>query len=134
MNHYKVYRIFLFLTLLFFTTSCSTGNKKIRQNKLPIYQSGIAIEEKDEGNFFKVSLSPVFKFYDKFISPIDNRKCIFTPTCSAYSRQAIKKYGFLRGYVLTFARITRCNHSVFIKNRYPRSKENDIWKAYDPVK
>jgi len=78
--------------------------------------------------------SPRYSEYMINSSALLTIKCIFTPTCSAYSRQAFQKYGFSKGYILTFARITRCNPSVFIKNRYPHLKENDIWKAYDPLK
>ena len=35
-------------------------------------------------------------------------KCRFTPTCSAYGRIAIRRYGFLRGGAKTAARIARC--------------------------
>ncbi len=34
--------------------------------------------------------------------------CRFTPTCSAYGREAIRKYGFAKGASLTVWRIARC--------------------------
>jgi putative membrane protein insertion efficiency factor len=34
--------------------------------------------------------------------------CRFTPTCSAYGRGAISKYGFAKGSLLTAWRIARC--------------------------
>jgi putative membrane protein insertion efficiency factor len=34
--------------------------------------------------------------------------CRFTPTCSAYGREAIRKYGFAKGTSLTAWRIARC--------------------------
>ena len=34
--------------------------------------------------------------------------CRFKPTCSAYGRAAISKYGFAKGSVLTAWRIARC--------------------------
>jgi putative membrane protein insertion efficiency factor len=34
--------------------------------------------------------------------------CRFVPTCSAYGRQAIAKYGLLRGGAETAVRIARC--------------------------
>ena len=36
-------------------------------------------------------------------------RCLFTPTCSAYGREAIRRYGFPRGGYLTASRILRCN-------------------------
>jgi len=35
--------------------------------------------------------------------------CRFTPTCSEYGHQAVKKYGVLRGGLLTLWRVLRCN-------------------------
>ena len=34
--------------------------------------------------------------------------CRFTPTCSAYGREAIRKYGLAKGASLTAWRIARC--------------------------
>ncbi|OOE97819.1 membrane protein insertion efficiency factor YidD [Salinivibrio sp. IB643] len=38
-----------------------------------------------------------------------NIACNFEPSCSEYTRQAIEKYGTLRGWQLGLARIRRCN-------------------------
>ena len=35
-------------------------------------------------------------------------ECRFTPTCSAYGRESIRKYGFLLGSMRTAWRIARC--------------------------
>lgn len=35
--------------------------------------------------------------------------CKFTPTCSNYGIEAIKKYGSVKGSILTIKRIIRCN-------------------------
>jgi putative membrane protein insertion efficiency factor len=35
--------------------------------------------------------------------------CRFHPTCSAYGREAIRRYGLPRGGALAAARIVRCN-------------------------
>ena len=49
-----------------------------------------------------------------------NIKCKFYPTCSEYTKQAINKYGALKGTGLGIARFLRCN---------PFSKG-----GYDPLK
>ena len=61
--------------------------------------------------------------YQKYISPMNQHfhiKCKYTPTCSEYTRQAIEKYGALKGSFLGAKRILRCN---------PFSKG-----GYDPLK
>lgn len=35
--------------------------------------------------------------------------CRFYPSCSEYSKQAFKKYNFLKALFLSFYRIIRCN-------------------------
>lgn len=48
-------------------------------------------------------------FYQKFITPYTPPSCRFTPTCSEYARQALLKYGPLKGLALAVWRILRCN-------------------------
>lgn len=62
-------------------------------------------------------------FYQKNISlwlQSKNINCKFNPTCSEYTKQAIKKYGIIKGIMLGMCRILRCN---------PFSKG-----GYDPLK
>lgn len=47
--------------------------------------------------------------YRSFISPWLPRACRFTPTCSQYARQAVERYGVLRGSVLALRRLGRCH-------------------------
>ena len=49
------------------------------------------------------------KFYQYFISPMLGSNCNFTPTCSAYSIEALKKHGPVKGLLLSIWRILRCN-------------------------
>lgn len=56
----------------------------------------------------------------KLFKPFGIRVCRFEPYCSEYTYQAIDKYGIIKGILLGFWRILRCN---------PFSKG-----GYDPVK
>ncbi len=51
----------------------------------------------------------IIAFYRKFISPYKPRTCRFYPTCSAYSYEAISRYGAIRGGILSVKRILRCH-------------------------
>ena len=58
--------------------------------------------------FARVLLTPVY-IYRYSISPLLGVNCRFTPTCSAYTIEAIEKYGALRGGWLAVKRIVRCH-------------------------
>lgn len=48
-------------------------------------------------------------FYRKYISPFIPNRCRFYPTCSAYSLESLKKYGAIKGSLLTLYRVLRCH-------------------------
>jgi len=50
----------------------------------------------------------LIKLYQAFLSPLFGAKCRFTPTCSAYGAEAIKKYGPFKGGWMALKRIGRC--------------------------
>ncbi|MBK7849885.1 MAG: membrane protein insertion efficiency factor YidD [Bacteroidetes bacterium] len=62
---------------------------------------------------FKNILAKLFilliRFYQGAISPLLRPSCRFTPTCSEYGKQAIRKYGPFKGGYLTLRRISRCH-------------------------
>lgn len=65
----------------------------------------------------------IINWYQKNISmwlDSKNIKCKYYPTCSEYTKQAIEKYGALKGIFLGGVRILKCN---------PFSKG-----GYDPLK
>ena len=49
------------------------------------------------------------RFYQGAISPYTPASCRYIPTCSAYAREAIEKYGPRRGAYLAARRILRCH-------------------------
>jgi len=57
----------------------------------------------------KYILLGIIKFYQKVISPLKPPRCRFYPTCSAYSYEAVKKFGFFKGGYLSHRRIFSCH-------------------------
>ena len=49
------------------------------------------------------------RFYQRYISPLKPPTCRFTPTCSTYAIEAIRKHGPFQGFALAVWRILRCN-------------------------
>ncbi len=63
-------------------------------------------------NFYQKHISKLFSFF--------GIKCKYYPSCSEYTKQAIMKYGCIKGSFIGIKRILRCN---------PFSKG-----GYDPLK
>lgn len=49
------------------------------------------------------------KFYRLCISPFTPASCRYTPTCSEYALEALRRYGPLKGGWLTIKRLSRCH-------------------------
>ena len=47
--------------------------------------------------------------YRKGLSPLLPAACRFYPSCSAYTEEAIQKYGILKGVFYGLRRIARCH-------------------------
>lgn len=58
--------------------------------------------------FSKIFLVIIW-FYRVAISPLLGANCRYTPTCSAYSTEAIKKHGPWKGGWLAIKRISSCH-------------------------
>ena len=54
------------------------------------------------------------KGYKYLISPLLGNSCRYLPTCSEYSIEALKTYGFLRGCYLSLKRIFSCHPIKFL--------------------
>lgn len=51
----------------------------------------------------------IIKAYQKYISPLLAPSCRFSPTCSAYTYQSIKKYGLIKGIWRGVLRLLKCH-------------------------
>lgn len=53
-------------------------------------------------------LLPIY-FYKGAISPLTPPSCRFTPSCSTYAVEALRRHGPVKGLYLTIRRILRCH-------------------------
>ena len=60
-------------------------------------------------NIFTYSLIQLIKCYKFLISPLLGQSCKYLPTCSEYSIEALKTYGFFKGLFLSIKRILSCH-------------------------
>jgi hypothetical protein len=47
--------------------------------------------------------------YQKYLSPFLAPSCRFSPSCSSYAIEALRKYGVMKGLWLTVLRLCKCH-------------------------
>ena len=57
----------------------------------------------------KKLLIKLIEFYQKHISVYLGKNCIYTPTCSQYTKEAILEFGAIKGSFMGLKRILRCH-------------------------
>ena len=60
-------------------------------------------------NILTYILIKLIKIYKFFISPLLGQSCRYFPTCSEYSIEALKTFGFFKGLLLSIKRILSCH-------------------------
>ena len=66
----------------------------------------------------------IIKGYKFLISPLLGNNCRYLPTCSEYSIDALKEYGFFKGLLISIKRILSCHPIKFLGGG----------EGFDPVK
>ena len=75
-------------------------------------------------NILSYVLIKFIKSYKFLISPLLGNSCRYLPTCSEYSIEALKTFGFLKGSYLSLKRILSCHPIKFLGGG----------EGFDPVK
>ena len=75
-------------------------------------------------NIFTKLLIKIIKGYKYLISPLIGQSCRYLPTCSEYSIDALKEFGFIKGLLLSVKRILSCHPIEFLGGG----------EGFDPVK
>ena len=60
-------------------------------------------------NILSYILIKLIKCYKYLISPLFGQSCRYLPTCSEYSIEALRTYGFFKGLFLSTKRILSCH-------------------------
>ena len=78
---------------------------------------------------FKTVFTGVIRFYQLFISTQDMPACNFRPSCSGFGMASIRRFGAVRGILLTADRLQRCNGVS--TSRYQRDDRSQ--RFMDPI-
>lgn len=78
-------------------------------------RAGKGLLSKNSGTSFSMGFSikniilSGIEIYRHALSPYLGASCRFTPTCSAYSKEAIERYGVGKGIFLSIKRLLKCH-------------------------
>ena len=75
-------------------------------------------------NIFTNFLIKLIKGYKYLVSPLVGHSCRYLPTCSQYSIDALKEFGFFKGLFISIKRILSCHPIKFLGGG----------EGFDPVK
>ena len=120
-------KILIFLAMAPLFTSCGHWTDAPKN----INPATIRLERLDETNVFS---SPTRRLYSRYLNSLGGVRhgsCPMFPSCSQYSKQAIKKFGVLIGWVMTFDRLLRCGRDE--TSRAPSIFIHGAWRSWDPV-
>jgi hypothetical protein len=57
----------------------------------------------------KRGLLHLLRGYQRYVSPYLSPSCRFTPSCSEYTRQAVERYGVVKGLWMGVKRLGHCH-------------------------
>ncbi len=63
---------------------------------------------------FTLIIIKLIQGYKYLISPVIGHSCRYLPTCSEYSIDALKEFGFFKGLFLSIKRILSCHPIKFL--------------------
>lgn len=98
----------------------------------PVFNSqdaGLKLIESAQNSLFN-PFAFLVKGFQKLISPVDGDRCNMYPTCSAYSVDAFRKHGTIKGLLLT---VDRLLHEPDEHDFAPIIIKHGVYRYYDPV-
>jgi len=72
------------------------------------------------------------RLFQRKVSPVDGPSCSFSPTCSAYAMEAVRKHGLLAAIPMAAERVMR-DHRPQNPDRYSLVEQDGTFYYHDPV-
>lgn len=109
----------LFLTVIIFTlfTHDYSVSAQSHVSEHYTFPAGLAVSstsytvDPEKFSLLQQSGTGLISWYQQYISPLRLKKntCRYKPSCSSYGSQAVSRYGFFIGSMMTTDRLLRCN-------------------------
>jgi putative component of membrane protein insertase Oxa1/YidC/SpoIIIJ protein YidD len=117
-----------FLLVLWYFSAALGSAEKMRG---PVVKSRWSVASNEaETSVPRIVLLGTLTLFQKFISPVDGDRCGFTPSCSAFAREAVGHLGAVEGLQVTADRLMRC---TFFKEPGPDYMLLPNGKLFDPL-
>ncbi|MBN1985220.1 MAG: membrane protein insertion efficiency factor YidD [Prolixibacteraceae bacterium] len=71
--------------------------------------------------------------YQNYFSQHLSASCLYSPSCSDFGKHALKEYGIVKGTLLSFDRLSRCNR-ISATDLNPADIDEHTHRFNDPVK
>ncbi len=78
-------------------------------------------------NPINLTFSGLMFFYQNVLSSQVNAGCIYSPSCSEFSKTCIKKHGLIKGIFLSADRVQRCNRITALGLKINKLNERFKW-------
>ncbi|HKM94919.1 MAG TPA: membrane protein insertion efficiency factor YidD [Prolixibacteraceae bacterium] len=83
-------------------------------------------------NPFSLLYGGLLFVYQNTISQHFSADCLYSPSCSEFSKQAVKEFGFIKGGLLSFDRLNRCTRLSAL-DMHPSVFNPKTHRASDPI-
>lgn len=87
------------------------------------------VQIENDGIAVKIA-NAIIQFHQEVISPVDGPRSHYRPSSSQYMKQAMHRYGFIKGYVMGCDRLLRENDEDWV---YRKVEYNGRILKYDPA-
>jgi len=128
-----IFMIILFISIKAFSQDISADISLLKSTMQPDKKVDnnfhYLSELKDSKNELQFIASLFFVSYKVLISSQDIDACVFSPSCSVYAIETIKKHGIITGILDASDRLQRCHPGA--NGHYPIDPKTG--KLYDPV-
>ncbi len=109
--------VVMWLMLAGCSVTCDAQDANVLRRVADAQQQMSSEQAPRAANFFtmkdaselRLVLSDIVRLYQLLISSQDTDVCAYEPSCSRFGMLSMKRFGVLRGFLLTSDRLTRCN-------------------------
>jgi putative component of membrane protein insertase Oxa1/YidC/SpoIIIJ protein YidD len=122
-----VFRLFFLLPILLFSIP---GYHEPWGKDADLRYTAPSLSSSTDLSMMAHAMEKLIWFHQNVISPVDGPRSHYKPSSSSYMLQAIRKHGFVKGYVMGCDRLLRENSDPWVYRT--TFIDNKVWKTDPP--